>query len=229
MAPRGNRACHGEKSYAREMRKGDRFAGTCVSSGSAGTTASGEYLKTIYPHAKLTVSEATQCPTLLNNGFGGHRIEGIGDKHVPWIHNVKNTDMIVTIDDEHTMRLLRLFNEPKGRAFLKEQGVPEDIVNRLDVLGISGICNMLTAIKMAKYYELTENDVILTVFTDSESLYLSRLGELQSERGGILPRQRCGGLRNDPTNRSRYTVGTSIHRSQANPQPEILYLGGAAG
>lgn len=172
-----------EKVLRQLMGSRDRFAGTCVSSGSAGTTASGEYLKTVFPHAKLAVSEALQCPTLLNNGFGGHRIEGIGDKHVPWIHNIRNTDMVVAVDDEHTMRLFRLFNEDVGRAYLLEKGVAKDFVDRLSILGISGVCNMLTSIKMAKYYELTEEDFIMTVFTDSEEMYISRLDELTQERG----------------------------------------------
>jgi cysteine synthase A len=162
------------------MAEGDEFAATCVSSGSAGTTASGEYMKTLFPHAKLTVSEALQCPTLLNNGFGGHRIEGIGDKHVPWIHNIRNTDAVAAIDDEQTMRLLRLFNEPAGHHYLKEQGID---TTGLGLLGISGICNLLTAIKTAKYFEMDEHQVIFTVFTDSEAMYSSRLQELSAERG----------------------------------------------
>ena len=172
-----------EKVLKEVMGPGDRFAGTCISSGSAGTTASGEYLKRQFPGAKLAVSEATQCPTLLSNGFGGHRIEGIGDKHVPWIHNVKNTDMIVAVDDEATMRLLRLFNEKAGREYLIEKGLSPELAAVLDTLGISGICNMLTAVKFAKYYELTEEDVVMTVFTDSEAMYTSRLAELTTERG----------------------------------------------
>jgi cysteine synthase len=172
-----------EKVLKKVMGPGDRLAGTCVSSGSAGTIASGEYLKKLYPEAKVAVSEALQCPTLLSNGFGGHRIEGIGDKHVPWIHNMKNTDMVVAIDDEQTMRLLRLFNEPVGRDYLKEKGVDPALVDTLDTLGISCICNVLTAIKFAKYYELDENDVVMTVFTDSEAMYTSRLAELNEERG----------------------------------------------
>ncbi|MFW6214669.1 MAG: pyridoxal-phosphate dependent enzyme [Alkalispirochaetaceae bacterium] len=172
-----------EKVLNREMGPRDRFAGTCVSSGSAGTTAAGEYLKEVYPGAKLAVSEALQCPTLLANGFGGHRIEGIGDKHVPWIHNVKNTDMVVAIDDEHTIRAFRLFNEPAGRAYLKERGIAAEIVDNLDQLGISCVCNVMTAIKFAKYYELTGEDLVITVFTDSEELYTSRLEELNAERG----------------------------------------------
>lgn len=172
-----------EKVLNEVMGPNDRLAGTCISSGSAGTTASGEFLKTRFPGAKLAVSEAMQCPTLLANGFGGHRIEGIGDKHVPWIHNVKNTDMVVSIDDEVTMRLLRLFNEEAGKAYLKERGVDPALVDELDVMGISSICNVLTAIKFAKYYELTEEDIVMTIFTDSEAMYTSRLTELREERG----------------------------------------------
>ena len=172
-----------EKVLGQIMGPRNRLAGTCVSSGSAGTTACGEYLKKRFPNAKLAVSEAVQCPTLLSNGFGGHRIEGIGDKHVPWIHNVKNTDMVIDVDDEHTMRILRLFNEPVGRELLHERGVPEDLVGSLDLMGISSICNLISAMKMAKYYELTGDDIIMTVFTDSEAMYSSRLAELREERG----------------------------------------------
>jgi cysteine synthase len=172
-----------EKVLGQIMDPRVRLAGTCVSSGSAGTTACGEYLKKQFPDAKLAVSEALQCPTLLSNGFGGHRIEGIGDKHVPWIHNVKNTDMVIAVDDEHTMRILRLFNDPAGREFLSERGVPDGMIGSLDLLGISSICNLISAMKMAKYYELTEDDIIMTVFTDSEAMYSSRLMELREERG----------------------------------------------
>jgi cysteine synthase len=162
--------------------KGNYF-GVVLSSGSAGTLASGDYLKTLYPASKTGVSETLQCPTLLNNGYGAHRIEGIGDKHVPWIHNVRNTDFVVAIDDEHAIRLLRLFNEPAGRKYLKEQKIPVGIVENLDLLGISSIGNLLSAIKMAKYYELGENDIVLTVCTDSLELYASRIKELRAERG----------------------------------------------
>ncbi len=172
-----------EKVLRLLMTPQSRFAATCVSSGSAGTIASGEYLKKLFPKAKLAVSEALQCPTLLNNGFGGHRIEGIGDKHVPWIHNVKNTDMVVAVNDEHTMRLLRLFNEKAGRNYLLEKNLPVEFVQHLDTMGISGICNMITSIKLAKYYELTDEDFIMTVFTDSEGMYSSRLAELNAEHG----------------------------------------------
>ena len=172
-----------EEVINQELGKDGFYAGIVLSSGSAGTLGCGDYLKERYPLSKITVSEALQCPTLLLNGFGGHRIEGIGDKHVPWIHNIKNTDMVVAVDDEHTIRLLRLFNEEKGRKYLKEQGVAPEITENLDLLGISSIGNLLSAIKFAKYYELTENDMVLTVFTDSFELYESRKKELAQERG----------------------------------------------
>jgi hypothetical protein len=146
--------------------------------------SSGDFLKEQFPNAKLAVGEALQCPTLLNNGFGGHRIEGIGDKHVPWIHNVKNTDMVIDIDDDDSQNLLRLFNEPAGQAYLRDQiGVPADFIEKLSLMGISGIANVLCCIKMAKYYELTENDIVATVFTDSAEMYHSRIAEL-AERDG---------------------------------------------
>ncbi len=161
----------------------DAYRGMVSATGSAGTIASGDYMKQLFPASKIGASEALQCPTLLENGFGSHRIEGIGDKHVPWVHNVKNTDVVVAIDDNAVVNLARLFNEPAGRAYLVKQGVPEALVGKLDLLGFSGISNMLSAIKMAKYYEMGENDIVLTVLTDSMELYGSRLREMHDEYG----------------------------------------------
>ena len=119
-----------------------------------------------------------------NNGFGGHRIEGIGDKHIPWIHNVRNSDMAIAIDDEDSQRLLRLFNTPEGQAYLKEVlGLDGELIEKLTWLGISGIANVLCCIKMAKYYELTEHDVVGTVLTDSAVMYGSRIAELNAQHG----------------------------------------------
>jgi len=162
---------------------GKRFAGYISASGSGGTLGAGYYLKTKYPRSKLVVAEALQCPTLLQNGFGDHRIEGIGDKHVPWVHDCKETDFVVAVDDEIPMRLLRLFNEEAGRSALSADGVPPEIISRLDLLGISGIGNVVAAIKFAKYSELTESDYVVTIATDSMQLYGSRLKELADERG----------------------------------------------
>lgn len=160
-----------------------KLAAYVSATGSAGTIAAGDYLRTLYPHIKVVASEALQCPTILRNGFGAHRIEGIGDKHIPWIHNVKNTDAVTAIDDEDPMRLLRLFNEPEGHKYLKSQGVAQEIIDELPLLGISSIGNLLSAIKTAKYFEMTSDDVIVTVATDSSDMYKSRIKELEEERG----------------------------------------------
>lgn len=163
--------------------KNGRAAAFISATGSAGTIAAGDYLKKKVPHLKVVASEALQCPTLLMNGFGGHRIEGIGDKHVPWVHNVRSTDAVAAIDDEDCMRVLRLLNEGEGKRYLSSLGVSEAQTEQLSLLGISSICNMLAAIKTAKYYELTEEDAVFTIFTDSVDLYRSRLEELRKERG----------------------------------------------
>ncbi len=163
---------------------GQKLAGACFTSGSAGTMSSGDLLKERYPQMKLAVGEALQCPTIVNNGFGGHRIEGIGDKHIPWVHNVKNTDMGIAIDDEDSQRLLRLFNTADGQKYLKEELKLDDaLIEKLTWMGISGIANVLCCIKMAKYYELTENDIVLTVLTDSAVMYGSRVEELNEMHG----------------------------------------------
>ncbi len=146
--------------------------------------AAGDLLKEHYPLLKIVAAEALQCPpTLLRNGFGGHRIEGIGDKHVPWVHNVKNTDMIAAVDDQDCMDLYRLFNEPAGIEYLKKMGVDSKAIDELQMYGISGIGNVLAAMKMAKYYEMEEDDVIFTVLTDSSEMYTSRLKEQNEIQG----------------------------------------------
>jgi cysteine synthase A len=166
-----------------------RLAAWVGASGSAGTLGAGDYLKDAFPGCTITVAEALQCPTLLSAGFGGHRIEGIGDKHVPWIHNVRATDVVAAIDDEATVRLLRLFNEPAGHALLVRRGVPASTVSQLPLLGFSSICNLLASIKTARHYEFDSNDVVLTCFTDSADLYRTRLAELTAERGPYEERQ----------------------------------------
>ena len=167
----------------RIMGENDNFRGYVSATGSGGTIAAGDFLKQFYPNMKIAAAEALQCPTLLRNGFGGHRIEGIGDKHVPWVHNVKNTDMVIAVDDEDCMNVLRLFNEDAGKSFLKKQGVDEELVDNLDLLGISGIGNLIGAIKMAKYYEMQEDDVVFTILTDSMELYHSRKKEMHEKHG----------------------------------------------
>lgn len=181
----------------------DTYRGVALTTGSAGTIGCGDYLKQVFPTSKIMASEALQCPTMLENGFGSHRIEGIGDKHIPWIHNVKNTDLIVAIDDHAVVNIMRLFNEPIGKAYLVKKGVPIEIVSRLDLLGFSGIANMLSAIKFAKYYELGENDIVLTVFTDSMELYGSRIREYRKQLGEFSESDAIGVF-------SRYLQGVTI-------------------
>lgn len=192
-----------EEVYHKVKGEKSRLSAYVSATGSAGTIAAGDYLRKKFPQIKVAASEALQCPTLLLNGFGAHRIEGIGDKHVPWIHNVRNTDMIIAIDDENTMRILRLFNEDAGLKILVGEGVKEEVASQLNLLGISSICNLLASIKLAKYYELNEDDVVFIVFTDSADLYQSRLRELTLERGKYSERDAIGDL-------ERYLRGVGI-------------------
>jgi cysteine synthase len=172
-----------EEVYKMLAGERSRLAAYISATGSAGTIAAGDYLRSGFPHLKVVASEALQCPTLLRNGFGGHRIEGIGDKHVPWIHNVRNTDLVTAIDDEDCMRLLRLFNEPEGHTRLAHAGVDPELIDQLPLIGISGIANVISAIKTARYFDLTGDDVLITLATDSADMYRSRIEELTQSRG----------------------------------------------
>jgi cysteine synthase len=172
-----------EEVYNKERKDEQRLTAIFLTQGSAGTLGSADYLRDKFPRIKVCAGEAWQCPTLLYNGYGAHRIEGIGDKHVPWIHNLKNMDMVADINDEFCIRLLRLFNEPSGKTYLESKGASEDTVDKLHLLGISSIANLIGSIKMAKYYEMNENDIIFSIATDSMELYQSRIEELQVERG----------------------------------------------
>jgi cysteine synthase len=165
---------------------GLRLSGYVSATGSAGTIAAGDYLRTVHPQVRVVATEALQCPTLYQLGFGGHRIEGIGDKHVPWVHNVRNTDMVAAIDDEQCLALLRLFNDPAGQTLLNHR-IPDEVIHQLPLVGISGICNLVAAIKAAKYYDMDGRDVIFTCLTDSAGLYASRLEELAAEHGRYTP------------------------------------------
>lgn len=162
------------------------FAAIFLTQGSAGTLGSADYIREKHPHVKVCAGEAQQCPTLLYNGYGGHRIEGIGDKHVPWIHNIRNMDMAAGIDDEAALRIMRVFNEPAGKEFLKKDaGVEPDLVDKLHLLGISSIANLMGSIKMAKYYEMDQDDVVFTVATDSMEMYASRVAEEKAKNGPL--------------------------------------------
>jgi cysteine synthase len=141
--------------------------------GSAGTIGAGDYLKERLGSLIVAV-EAAECPTMLRNGFGEHNIQGIGDKHIPLIHNVLNTDVAVAISDRATDRLGVLFSSAVGRTYLVDRcGVPAETIAGLDALGLSSICNVLAAIKTAKYYGMGPEDVVVTVATDGAGMYRS--------------------------------------------------------
>jgi len=178
-----------EEVYNQEKKGAQRLSAVCLTQGSAGTLGSGEYLKEKFPLIKVTAAEALQCPTLLFNGYGGHRIEGIGDKHVPWIHNMKNTDVVADIDDNACIAVMRLFNEPAGRNFLEGIGIRKAVIDKLNLLGISGIANMLTSFKTVKYFEFNENDIVITTATDSMEMYQSRIKEYRKEHGEYTDKQ----------------------------------------
>ena len=155
--------------------------------GSAGTIGAGDFLKE--RTGSLTVAvEALECPTMLSNGFGEHNIQGIGDKHIPLIHNVMATDVALAISDRATDQLGILFNTEVGHAYLaKRRGVPQETIDDLSALGLSSICNVLAAIKTAKYYEMGPDDVIVTVATDGAAMY-------NSEKAMALARDFAGGF-----------------------------------
>ena len=150
-----------------------RLTAFAAASGSAGTLAAGDYLKQQYG-GRIVAVEASECPTLLRNGFGEHNIQGIGDKHVPLIHNVMNTDIVVGVSEESTAALDLLFNSETGLAYLiGRRRVEPALVEDLKLLGLSGIANVVAAIKLAKRLDLDENDLVVTVATDSAALYAS--------------------------------------------------------
>jgi len=155
-----------------------RLAAFASASGSAGTLAAGDRLKDDFGSSTIAV-EALECPTMLYNGYGEHNIQGIGDKHIPLIHNVMNTDLVAGISDAATDGLNLVFTTPAGKEYLqKEHGVPEEIVDNLRHFGFSSICNTLAAIKAAKQLNLGSDDVIITVATDGSELYESEKEQL---------------------------------------------------
>jgi cysteine synthase len=161
--------------WLRGQRPAARLSAFVAASGSAGTLGAGDYLKERHG-TRIVAVEALECPTLLYNGFGEHNIQGIGDKHVPLIHNVMNTDMVIAVPERATDTLHLLFNTAAGREYLVlRRHVPAAIVSALGDVGLSGICNVVAAIKTARYYDLGPDDVILTVATDGAEMYTSEL------------------------------------------------------
>tara|TARA_Y100001970_G_scaffold158427_1_gene193748 strand:+ start:62 stop:1504 length:1443 start_codon:yes stop_codon:yes gene_type:complete len=181
-----------EKSFLKVKGDSNLTARFYVSaSGSSGTLAAGDYLKDTL-NTKIAVVEATECPTLLNNGYGEHNIQGIGDKHVPLIHNVMNTDFVVGISDQATNNLNLMFNTDVGKQYLiSKKGFDNNFVNRLPEFGFSTIANILASIKLAKYMKLGSDDAIITVATDGADLYLSELQKTKEDFTGIYDETAC--------------------------------------
>jgi cysteine synthase len=172
----------------RAERPGLRAAAFTSATGSAGTIAAGDWLKDRYG-TRIAAVEAVECPTLLENGFGEHNIQGIGDKHVPLIHNVTNTDLVVGVSDRATDQLLAVLNTDAGRGYLADRrGVPGELVAALDALGISSIANIVAAVKVARTLDLGPDEAVITVATDGAAMYRSELA------AKILPRDYPGGF-----------------------------------
>jgi cysteine synthase len=170
--------------HVSQSRPGLRLAAFTSATGSAGTIAAGDRLKDQYG-ASIVAVEALECPTMLENGFGEHNIQGIGDKHIPLIHNVMNTDVIAAVSDRATDELDVLFNTDAGRRFLLERrGVSAEVVATLPHFGFSSICNVLAAIKTAKLHDLGPDDAVITIATDGAAMYPSERAKTIARRYG---------------------------------------------
>jgi cysteine synthase len=169
----GRALAHAFEHVKANGHSGIRLAAFTSATGSAGTIAAGDRLKDIYG-TKIVAVEALECPTMLENGFGEHNIQGIGDKHIPLIHNVMNTDVVVAISDKATDELDVLFNTPEGHKYLAQRhGLSPELIASLTHFGFSAICNVLAAIKTAKLLGYGANDAIVTIATDGSELYPS--------------------------------------------------------
>jgi cysteine synthase A len=175
----GTAAEHAFKAF-----KGDtplRLAAFVSATGSAGTIAAGDYLKKRYG-TRIAAVEALECPTMLNNGYGEHNIQGIGDKHIPLIHNVMNTDVVIGVSDRVTDQLNLLFGSEAGRNYLRNRRkLDVDVIASFADVGISGFANIVASIKLAKHLHYGPDDVIVTIATDSGSLYDSERDEYQNK------------------------------------------------
>ena len=184
-----------EKSFLKAKKDSNLKPRFYVSaSGSSGTLAAGDYLKNSLG-TSIAVVEALECPTLLKNGYGEHNIQGIGDKHVPLIHNVMNTDFVVDISDKATDNLNLVFNTKVGKEYLiNKLGLENSLVNKFPEFGFSSIANILASIKLAKYMNLGKEDAIITVATDGADLYLSELEKTKKNYQGTLDNSACSNI-----------------------------------
>jgi len=164
---------------------GGKISAFTSAMGSAGTIAAGDRLKQVWPDHKIVGLEPIQCPTIYWNGYGGHDIQGIGDKHVTWIHNVMNMDAIMCIDDIESKKGLQLLVEEAGwKVMIERYGVPEEKVQKMaTIFGISGVCNVLGAIKAVKLYGLGQDDLVATICTDAIDRYHSVMDQMTATYG----------------------------------------------
>ena len=184
-----------EKSFLQVKKESNLNARFYVcASGSSGTLAAGDYLKNSLGTLTAVV-EALECPTLLKNGYGEHNIQGIGDKLVPLIHNVMNTDFVVDISDKATDNLNLVFNTKIGKEYLiNKLGLKNSLVNTLPEFGLSSIANIIASIKLAKYMNLGKEDAIITVATDGADLYLSELEKTKNNYQGAFDNAACSNI-----------------------------------
>jgi cysteine synthase len=169
-----------------------RVAAFVSAPGSAGTLAAGDEIKAKFPEAVICALEPRECSTLFNNGRGTHRIEGIGDKMVTLIHNVLTTDYVALIHDDDCVMGLELLERrlPLVETLL---GLPQGKLASLEGLfGISGICNILGAIRLARHLNLGPKDNVVTIATDGFDRYPSVLADLAA-RSGPLDAGKLGG------------------------------------
>ena len=196
--------------------------------GSAGTIAAGEGLRPRNPDVRIVAVEPMQCPTLYDVGFGAHRIEGIGDKHVTWIHNVWATDLLVCVDDLECLEGLQLLQE--GGAVLEAVGWTPGLARSLvGFFGISGVCNVLAAIRAAEHYGLGPRQAVVTVATDGFDRYPSVLRRLDAEQGTMDAEKARRRVEIFRSRRTGWLLEGDTRGAPALAQPEVLHLGRAAG
>jgi cysteine synthase A len=181
----GNTIIELAKELAAQGIGNGKIAAYCSAMGSAGTIAAGDRLKQVWGDHKIVGLEPIQCPTLYMNGYGSHDIQGIGDKHVTWIHNVMNMDAIMCLDDIECKKGLQLLTDEVGcETLVKRFGVPEASTQKMStIFGISGVCNVLGAIKTAKFYHLGAQDTVVTICNDNIDRYRSVMAEMTRTYG----------------------------------------------
>jgi cysteine synthase A len=174
-------ACERVLAHLRVATTNTRLAAFVSATGSAGTIAAGDYLKEVHG-TRIAAVEALECPTMLENGYGEHNIQGIGDKHIPLIHNVMNTDFVIAVSDRVSDRLNLLFNTPTGKAYLAARpDIDASIAAAFAEIGISGLANIAAAIQLAGYMDYGSDDAVVTIATDGARLYTTELEATKSK------------------------------------------------